>query len=224
MIFTFDPENHIYRADGRMVHSVTQIGQGFRFNDEAVFLDARWYKPSGRDRGTDVHTAIEMINKKMVSVDDFAGSDREGFIRSYGTFLAATGFTPLLTEVLGYHRTLGYCGTIDCVGMIGDKLYLIDLKSGGRSKWYGVQLAAYDIMLHDSTTLFTLTDREALPGQFICEEIPNPVCGKKLERRILYLKESGKPSFEDGYKETPFSHSSWDNAWLSAVTLKAFAA
>lgn len=227
MILTFDPKDHVYRADGRVVHSVSQVGSGFRFNDEPVFIDTRWFKESGRKRGSDVHSAIEMINNGLLSVSDFSGADNEPYIQAYGTFLNDTGFKPILTEAMGYHPLYDYCGTIDTVGIKNDKLVLLDLKSGGKSKWYGVQLAAYALLLHDSPTLFRLTEKETENG-ILCEEYENPVYRKPLDRRILYIRNNGKYSFDEGFKdkqrEYRFSDQYWTNAWIAAITLKQWAA
>lgn len=223
VLFEYDPGRHLYFANGKVIHSVTQVGQGFQFNHEAVFLETRFYNTSGRDRGTDVHTAIEMINRGVVKVEHFLGADRWGYIQAYGRFLEETGFRPVHVEAIGFHDSYGYCGTIDMVGKIGEDYYLIDVKTGSPTRWYGVQLAAYARILSDQKCMYFPTDEKSTNG-FICKEVRNEAYGKTIKRRLLYVRESGRYTFDARYRDTPLDSPSWDQAWGAAITLKNWAA
>ena len=65
-----------------------------------------------------------------------------------------------------------YAGTIDRVGWLGGRRFVIDIKTGGKYPWYRLQLAAYANLLDDplqySRAPVTLYD----DGSFVFDEFP----------------------------------------------------
>ena len=60
-------------------------------------------------------------------------------------------FTPTQIEMLVHNSTYGYCGTLDRIGTMQGKLYLLDIKSGVKEWWHGLQVAAYGLCLAPDT-------------------------------------------------------------------------
>ncbi len=144
----FDPDAHVYRIDGNVVPSVTQllkpIGPDFSMVPPDV-LEAK------RALGTAVHLACEVDDEGDLDDDDL-DPVLMPYVSAWRKFKADTGSVVLINEQKLGHRTLGYAGTLDRVVRVrnGD-CYLVDLKTSvSMSASYGVQLAGYQLLLDDS--------------------------------------------------------------------------
>ena len=174
MTLSFDPAVHEYRANGRLVPSVTQIL-------EAVGLIDYSYLPwptrqMALDRGRAVHEAIAL---------DLAGDlDEEsadeigilGCVRAARAARAALGIvTPDAVEERVYHPTLDYAGTLDLrAGNI-----VIDWKTNHAEYWVRFQLAAYAACLAASKGSATHWDGALV--RRICVELHEDATYRILE-------------------------------------------
>lgn len=111
MNLTFDPGPHVYRLDGKVVPSVTQI--------LAPLVDYSGIPPdvleTARIRGQWVHDAV---NRHCRGVLDAAtlGADVRPYFEQFLRFLAESGFVPTASEVRVASPKYGYAGTVDLVG------------------------------------------------------------------------------------------------------------
>lgn len=143
----FDPEEHIYRVDGRIVPSVTEILAGVGLSDNTK-AGAWEIDPdvlaNAADRGTMVHLAIELDCTGELD-EDTVDDEIWPYLEAWRQFVDDTGFLPVANELRFYHPRLDYCGTADMIGYMGDQLTVLDLKTGsiGLKPWHKYQLAAY---------------------------------------------------------------------------------
>lgn len=137
----FDEASHEYRFGGRVVPSVTQVLETVGISDFSMVpepvLDA------AQKRGTAVHKACWYDDQ-----DDLDESSVDpsilGYLNGWRKFRAETGFTAEQIEQRIYCPTNVYAGTPDRVGemnVLGR--VLVDIKTGGESPSWPIQLAAY---------------------------------------------------------------------------------
>lgn len=135
---TFEAAGHVYRYDGRIVPSVTQI---LEVVDECWRVPVDVLERAGR-LGTAVHLACELDD-----LDDLDETSVDPVIAPYlaawRRFRSETGFAPDLIEHRVHHRSMGYAGTLDRVGTLFERRSLIDIKSGEEWPSHGPQTAAY---------------------------------------------------------------------------------
>lgn len=141
MELEFDEANHVYRWDGTVVPSVTQILKPLDAADLAkVPADTLEF---ARLRGTLAHKACEYFDQGRL---DESSLDPEiaGYVQSWIAFRQTTGYIPLLTEHRFYNSQMGYAGTLDSFGEYGGALAVIDRKTSvSLLPSVGPQLAAY---------------------------------------------------------------------------------
>jgi hypothetical protein len=154
-------DQHVYRVDGRIVPGVTQI-----ISDAGIDPNKNFYNKVAAQRGKDIHTITEQIDKGTL-LNAFP-KEWSGYISAYYMFLK---FNRPVWNVDGveqtfYNEDFDYCGTRDRVGTMLWRTRRVecclDIKTGVKAKWHGVQLAGY-----------SMKDRY------------------KLERFGLYLKKNG---------------------------------
>lgn len=157
MMLTFDPETHIYRLDGEVMPSVTQVLQ------EAGLIDASWFTEYARTRGTAVHAACHYCDEGDLdesTLDAVILPYLEGW-RKFKEWLKEPFFDiekPLVDT------TWRYAGTPDRV----TSCQIVDLKTGQESDTWGIQLAAYQNMV--DPTFKRLTVRLDDQGNFYPKE------------------------------------------------------
>ena len=130
---SFDPVNHIYKIDNRIVPSVTQICNP---DGEA------WYTEEAAQRGTFVHLSCELYDRGTL-----CETTLDPQLRPYLTAWKAyrkhnpEGFSAIEEQL--YSVEHGFAGTVDrcyfdCV---------LDIKTGTTfPKWLDVQLGGYSIL------------------------------------------------------------------------------
>lgn len=91
--------------------------------------------------GTKTHSLFEAILKgEKPEVPE----THKKVVESFNKFITEYDFKPTMIEVRVWSANHGYAGTMDCLGMIKGKLYVIDWKtSRSFSATFGLQLAAY---------------------------------------------------------------------------------
>ena len=135
MIINFDSETHTYTdEDGNTLPSVTTI-----LSEEGL-IDTTWFKPEHAQRGTDIHEATAMIDKGDMSATDFP-EWMHGYLDAWQLFKIDEGFTPELIETIVSDGV--FAGTVDRVGNMRGKRWLLDIKTGRPSKWHRLQTSAY---------------------------------------------------------------------------------
>jgi hypothetical protein len=144
MTLTFDPAEHLYRLDGRVVPGVTKV-----LRDEG-FIDASWFTEYSRDRGTKAHRAIELSDAEDLNEARLDPVLRP-YLAAWKRFKAEAGVTIEASEVRLASETYGFAGTIDKVARIGGNTpAIIDLKTSATiAPWVAIQLAFYHILLNE---------------------------------------------------------------------------
>jgi hypothetical protein len=139
-----DPAGHIYRLDDRVLPSVSEILVG------TGIVDTQWFTEYGRWRGSAVHQAAwfddedDLDEDTIADTEAFARDEILGHVAGWRKFRRETGFVPRSIERAVCNLQLGYAGTPDRDGVLGDgRLCLPDLKSGGSSKATRYQTVAY---------------------------------------------------------------------------------
>lgn len=168
-----DPETHIYRVDGEVYESVTQIlsleGMSADYDDmpAAAVEHAGW-------RGSNVHLATQFLDEG--NLDWTSLTDEEtGYVQSYDAFLYNTGFTPNpeFTEHTWANQVYRVAGQNDRVGLMrnGD-LAVADLKTGALHPSTRLQLAAYGWLIDPSRLFHRFAVKLRADGQPQVTEYP----------------------------------------------------
>jgi hypothetical protein len=152
---SFEPEEHIYRLNGRMLPAVTQI-IGELERDGGVYVNrySGAVVPAGavegaRDYGATVHRLFQLF---ATGGDDRIAREKLSpeLRRAYDTInmsFDAKGIVPIGSEVMLYHPDETYAGTVDLVARVGGQLTVIDLKGGTKPGGVGMQTAGYEPMV-----------------------------------------------------------------------------
>ena len=139
--FEFDEENHIYKLNGSIIPSVSEIIEPIhkRIYEDISFNTLK----SAADRGIRVHRAIEFINKyDFYSIDN----DCKGYIEAYKKFRNEhLDWRLLNSEFRTYHKNLLYGMTIDEIYQTPKGLLINDIKTTSQSHLdaWSVQLGGY---------------------------------------------------------------------------------
>lgn len=137
----FNEGLHVYTesATGIKVPSVTTI------ISSGLSLDYSNIDPWYADFGTAVHKAVELF--VLGTLDESTLMEEiKPYLIGFKKFLAETEFEVTETEQKLFHKELFVAGTADLFGLFGDKYSVVDIKSGVKQKWHGVQTAAYACM------------------------------------------------------------------------------
>lgn len=183
MKIEFSPETHEYRVDGEVWPSTTRLMK------EAGLIDDTHYTPAGADRGTEVHEAVELIERGLVPASVYSDS---GYVAAWLKAKEELQIEVLVEQIEQpfAEPTFRYCGTPDlpCRMRIFDGITDCELKTGGVAKWWGIQGAAYRIGAGFKNTVF------------------------------LELRADGNYRLHTGYKEEKFTSQWWSQVFVSALT------
>lgn len=149
-MLTFNPENHEYRWNGKVVPSVTQIMArvGVRENEEAPFkpVSGGFFVKGdvASDFGKYLHTIAEALSLgKSVKYDPLM----KPWVNGIKKFLSdyKDKITVQETETMYYSEMYRYCGTWDLGGLYKYAPLVLDWKSCTTlSKTVDMQTAAYE--------------------------------------------------------------------------------
>ena len=155
--FDFDPATHIYRLDGVVVPSVTQVLAPLNSweNVPADILDRAC------DLGRAVHLATELDDLESLDENSLS-SEVGGYLEAWRRFRRETGVKPLLIEHRTRHLVLRFAGTLDREGVYADELTVLEIKSGARVRAHGVQLAGYALARKAELALSGYPQRRAV--------------------------------------------------------------
>ena len=136
-------KNHVYTDEtGKVYPGVTTvIGDVY----------GRYPYPEGSaERGHHVHLATQLFDE-----DDLDETTLDpvvsGYLDGWKLFRDEMAFVPTQIEMFVHNPTYGYCGTLDRIGTMQGKLYLLDIKSGVKEWWHRIQSAAYALCLPPDT-------------------------------------------------------------------------
>ena len=136
----FDEAAHTYTVEGVVLPSVTQVLQDVGVIDYGFI--PREERERYLQRGRAVHLATELDDAGELEEESVVPAIA-GFLAAWRRFRSESGFVPELIEYRSYNPSLGYAGTLDRSGKIGQSLYLLDIKTGHSPWWVAIQLAAY---------------------------------------------------------------------------------
>jgi hypothetical protein len=139
-----DPQ-HVYTLDGRVQAGTTSCLAA------VGLIDTSRFTPDDRMRGTRVHDAIARWNDGRAQNDwPFVG----GYVRGYQRFLSESAFRLDAHEEMLCDPQLRVAGTLDLRGQFidgttvtGERIDIVDCKTGGDCPWVGYQTAGYVRML-----------------------------------------------------------------------------
>lgn len=146
MTFDFDPIAHVYRLDGRVIPSVTQLLKPIGPDLSAIPRDVLERK---RALGQAVHLACELDDKGEL---DEASTDPQvmDYVQSWRAALKALDAEVVLNEFQAYHPVHKFAGTLDRVLRLrstGENM-LTDIKTAAEaSPSWGVQLEGYRLLI-----------------------------------------------------------------------------
>jgi hypothetical protein len=135
-------KDHIYTVDGKVYPGVTTI-----LGD----VYGRFPYPEGSaERGHHVHLATQLYDE-----DDLDEATLDplvaGYLEGWKRFREEMDFQVKQIELKVHNSVYGYCGTLDRIGTMQGRLYLIDIKSGAKAFWHRIQTAAYALCLPPDT-------------------------------------------------------------------------
>ena len=133
---SFDPESHSYKLDGRRLISVTQVLKS------AGIIDTSWYTDWAAERGSAVHKAIQLESAGELD-EDSVDFNVQPYLEAYRKFRLEKGWHPVATELMVVDRVYEYAGTLDALGMMKDRMTIVDYKTGPLAAPVGLQLSAY---------------------------------------------------------------------------------
>ena len=139
----FDEATHTYTVDGVEYPSVTTILK------DAGLIDTSqpWYTEWHRDRGTQVHKALELFDQGDLDEESLDPEIRP-YVDAWEKFLAESRCGIEQIEVRCWNKAKRYAGTIDRVLKWGPGVTICDIKCGPRAAWHGLQTAAYGEFIH----------------------------------------------------------------------------
>ena len=191
---SFEEEGHIYKADGVRVPSVTQaIKEAGLIDLTFVKQDILEYKA---DLGNKVHLTTELYDNNNLDEESLHPTLR-GYLNAWIKFRKESGFTPIVTELKGFHPLYRYAGKIDRIGLLENKITQLDIKSGVHHHSYAIQSAGY-------TELYNYGKHK----------------NEQIKRRFtIYLKEDGTYSLIE-YKEKDYSNQL--KVFLASLTISNY--
>lgn len=142
---TLNVSTHEYRVDDRPVLGVSGILAA------AGLSDMTWVSEEALKRGSFVHEAIEFHTQGDLK-EELLDPKLLGYVNAWKAFERESGFRVIKvdgrwqSEIRKYHPIYHYAGTIDHLGQIGDRFFVVDVKSGEPDHWHAWQLAGYAML------------------------------------------------------------------------------
>lgn len=138
----FDPAAHIYRVDGMVVPSVTQL-----LDDAGLTPDYSVVAPAvllhARHRGIHIDACCDLLDQDEL---DWASVHPEAlpYVEAWARFCADADYEPLASQVPLYHPGYTYAGTADSVGMLRGRWAIPERKATTKmAATYALQTAGY---------------------------------------------------------------------------------
>jgi hypothetical protein len=179
---TFEPDGHIYRLDGIVVPSVTQVLErvGVLLDPESQqwrgILDYSFLDPVIREhalfRGRWIHDLAALYmkhgNQLAPALRDRLTAEHPDYMEYFAAverFLAESGFRPLRVECPVFSVEYGFAGTPDAVGQLNSGAggcAIIDWKTNEAPDYARFQMAAYEMAIASSWPDYDYRDQPHL--------------------------------------------------------------
>jgi len=137
-MLTFNPTGHVYELDGKILPSVTQVLNVVPLN----FCCPATVLAAAQERGTHVHAATAYDDEATLE-EVSVRPEILPYLVAWRKFKIQTCFVPRVIEKIGANRKLGYAGTLDRIGTVGKRHWLVDIKTGVPDARTCLQTAAY---------------------------------------------------------------------------------
>ena len=164
----FDPSDHSYRLDGKLIPGVTTVLGAVGIIETSYFREeAAW-------RGSVMHKVCELDDLGTIAQYEI-DPQAEPYLAAYRAFKRDRAFLPSLIEQPLADPKLGFAGTPDRTGVIAgrqrglDYRVTLDLKTGAEAWWHRLQLAAYSQL---TGTLGRIVLRLKSDGTYNAHELP----------------------------------------------------
>jgi len=139
----FDESRHIYKLDGIIIPSVTQIlNEGGLVNLDWIDADLLADKA---DLGQKVHSTTELYDTQDLDFNKLHPT-LKNYLDGWIKFRKDYDFIPAEIEMQLFHPVYRYAGRIDRVGFAKEDLTIVDIKSGTKQKVHALQTAGYKCM------------------------------------------------------------------------------
>src|SRR5215475_11061302 len=110
-VLEFEPNSHVYRLNGTVVPSVTQLLDDAGLTPDYAAVP-RPVLEHARARGIHVDQCIELLDADQLDWRS-VHSEAVPYLEAWIAFREHEGFTPLANQLPLYHPTYGYAGTAD---------------------------------------------------------------------------------------------------------------
>jgi len=167
-LITFDERIHQYKADGKIVPSVTGI------ISKEMNLDFTWVHAWYMKFGTAIHKAIELYCLNILDIDDLDIRIKP-YLDAFILWQKEMKFQIVANEKVIYDDDMRVAGTVDILGAYLNSPWVVDIKSGQPSSWHKIQTAGYAVLESGYHTRYS--------------ELPRRAC--------LYLKDNGDYAFKE---------------------------
>ena len=140
----FDAPTHVYRHEGRVIPSVTQILraiENFDFVKPEILERAREF-------GRHAHQATDLFDRGELDEDSLDVA-LVPYLNGWKKCLLETGMVVTHSEQIVHNARMKYAGTLDKRATWKGTTWLVDLKSGGVPRSVGAQTSAYQMALED---------------------------------------------------------------------------
>jgi len=136
----FQMDGHIYHCPaGIPLDSVTTI-----LKYELGLY--QWGTTLPAEKGHDIHKAIQYHTQGILDEKNLA-PEYKARLDTFKLAVESERIVVLASEVMRYHPTFLFAGTIDIVGTVDDVPSVIDIKTGAPCVWHRWQVATYERLL-----------------------------------------------------------------------------
>ena len=145
--FRFDKERHEYWAldTGERLPHITGILAA------AGKIDARWYTPAGRDRGTRVHDwTMDLDFAVLPNIEDVS-VDLRPYLHAYKLFTSIERPVMVAIEIPAVHSVYRFGGRIDRQVRLRKIAGVLEIKTGGVERWHMLQTAMQAMLMSEET-------------------------------------------------------------------------
>ena len=147
--FSYNPEDHTYRVNGKRLLSITQI------LSIAGMTDTTWYTAAAADKGSRIHTLTEKMDEGRLDIRS-VDPPLQPYLEAYRAFKRDTGIRITAVEYPCYNLVYRIAGTIDRIALFRNTPAVIDIKTGSTAPWHPLQTAGYVLILDGDYERFNL--------------------------------------------------------------------
>jgi hypothetical protein len=149
----FDPKTHIYRVDGVVKPSYSQVMNRVAVRKED---ESHWQSVSGSEYMSDPvaadfgHQAHAVFANKLRDIPCTYDNALIPWVQGFAFFMSKHDLEVKLVEQPMYSSIYGFCGTPDLVCIYNGKYCVIDWKTSTANNWrWALQLAAYSQLVRE---------------------------------------------------------------------------